>query len=407
MKRIFFLNRYFYPDHSATSQILSDLAFHLAASGRQVHVITSQQRYENPESRLPAKEIVNGVHVSRVSTTQFGRSVLLGRGVDYLSFYASAWRSLRDLVKRDDILVAMTDPPLVSVVAMRATKRRGVHLVNWLQDIYPEVAIQLGVPVLRGPIGRGLSYLRDKSLQAATANVVVGQRMRERISSRGICSDNVHVIHNWSDDEQISPVSNADNPLRREWGLDDKFVVGYSGNLGRAHEFETVLAAGERLRNDPRIVFVFIGGGHRMDELTRIVKMRGLDSTFRCIPYQDRALLKHSLCVPDVHWISLKPAVEGLIVPSKFYGIAAAGRPMIAIMAHDGEIARLVQQHECGLIIEPGQADALAAALTRLSTDAQLLAAMGARARTMLDVNFTRRQAIDRWRSVLDQVEQS
>jgi colanic acid biosynthesis glycosyl transferase WcaI len=407
MKRIFFLNRYFYPDHSATSQILSDLAFHLAASGRQVHVITSQQRYENPESRLPAKEIVNGVHVSRVSTTQFGRSVLLGRGVDYLSFYASAWRLLRDLVKRDDILVAMTDPPLVSVVAMRAAKRRGVHLVNWLQDIYPEVAVQLGVPVLRGPIARGLSYLRDKSLQAATANVVVGQRMRETISSRGIYSDNVHVIHNWSDDEQISPVSNADNPLRREWGLDDKFVVGYSGNLGRAHEFETVLAAGERLRNDPRIVFVFIGGGHRMDELARIVKTRGLDSTFRCIPYQDRALLKHSLCVPDVHWISLKPAVEGLIVPSKFYGIAAAGRPMIAITARDGEIARLVQQHKCGLIIEPGQADALAAALAQLSTDVQSLAAMGARARTMLDAHFTRRQALDRWRNALDQVEQS
>jgi glycosyltransferase involved in cell wall biosynthesis len=219
--------------------------------------------------------------------------------------------------------------------------------------------------------------------------------------------DNVHVIHNWSDDEQISPVSNADNPLRREWGLDDKFVVGYSGNLGRAHEFETVLGAGERLRNDPRIVFLFIGGGHRMDELARIVKARGLESTFRCIPYQDRTLLKHSLCVPDIHWISLNPAVEGLIVPSKFYGIAAAGRPIIAITARDGEIARLVQQHRCGLVIEPGQVDALAAALVRLSTDPSSLATMGTRARTMLDAHFTRRRAFDRWRNVLDRLEQS
>jgi glycosyltransferase involved in cell wall biosynthesis len=372
-----------------------------------VHVITSQQRYDDPQSRLPATEIVNGVHVSRVPTTQFGRAVLLGRGIDYFSFYASAWRVLRDLVKRDDILVAMTDPPLVSIVAMLATKRRGAHLVNWLQDVYPEVAVQLGISVLRGPIGSGLSYLRDKTLQTAAANVVVGQRMRERIASRGASTDNVHVIHNWSDDEQISSTRHADNPLRHKWGLDDKFVVGYSGNLGRAHEFETVLGAGERLRNDPRIVFLFIGGGHRMDELARIVKARGLESTFRCIPYQDRTLLKHSLCVPDIHWISLNPAVEGLIVPSKFYGIAAAGRPTIAIMASDGEIARLVQQHKCGLVIEPGQVDALAAALVRLSTDPSSLATMGTRARTMLDAHFTRRRAFDRWRNVLDRLEQS
>ena len=407
MKRLFFLNRYFYPDHSATSQLLSDLAFHLAASERQVHVITSQQLYDDPQSRLPATEIVNGVHVSRVPTTQFGRAALLGRGIDYFSFYASAWRVLRDLVKRDDILVAMTDPPLVSIVAMLATKRRGVHLVNWLQDIYPEVAVQLGISVLRGPIGSGLSYLRDKTLQTAAANVVVGQRMRERIASRGTSTDNVHVIHNWSDDEQISSTRHADNPLRHKWGLDDKFVVGYSGNLGRAHEFDTILAASELLRDNPHIVFVFIGGGRRMDELARIVQARGLGPTFRFIPYQDRTLLKHSLSIADIHWISLKPAVEGMIVPSKFYGIAAAGRPIIAITARDGEIARLVLEHQCGMVIEPGQADALAEAIARLATDSQSLATMGARARTMLDEHFTRRQAFDRWRGVLERVEQS
>ena len=406
MQRLFFLNRYFHPDHSATSQLLSDLAFHLAASGRQVHVITSQQRYDDPGSRLPAKEVVNGINVFRVPTTHFGRAVLLGRGFDYLSFYASAWRALRNLIKPGDILVAMTDPPLISIVAMQVAKHRGAHLVNWLQDVYPEVAVQLGISALRGPIGSGLSYLRDKTLRTAAANVVVGQRMRDRITSLGIGTDHVQVIHNWSDDEQIAPVSNADNPLRSEWGLDDKFVVGYSGNLGRAHEFDTVLAAGERLRHDPRIVFVFIGGGHRMDELAGIVKTRGLDATFRFIPYQDRMLLKHSLCVPDIHWISLKPAVEGMIVPSKFYGIAAAGRPTIAITARDGEIARLVLEHRCGLVIEPGQADALADAIARLSTDPQSLAAMGARARAMLDANFTRRQALERWRDLLDRVEQ-
>ncbi len=407
MQRLFFLNRYFYPDHSATSQILSDLAFPLAATGRQVRVITSLQRYDDPVARLPAHEIVNGVDVSRVATTQFGRSALADRGIDYLSFYASAWRALRNVLKRQDILVAMTDPPLVSIIAMNAAKRRGVHLINWLQDIYPEVAVELDIPLLNGPVGGGLSYLRDKSLRAATANVVVGRRMAERLALRGICPGKVEVIPNWSDDDQISPRPNADNPLRRKWGLDDKFVVGYSGNLGRAHEFDTVLAAGERLRQDPHIMFLFLGSGHRMDELARIVKTRGLDSTFRFLPYQDRALLKYSLCVPDVHWISLKPALEGLIVPSKFYGIAAAGRPILAITARDGEIARLVQEHNCGLVIEPGQADTLAAALAQLSTDAPSLAAMGLRARAMLDARFTRRHAFDQWSDVLDRIEGS
>jgi len=405
MKRLFFVNRYFHPDHSATSQLVSDLALNLAASGRQVCVITSQQLYDDAKFRLPATETIRGIHVVRVPTSQFGRAGLVGRAADYFSFYASAWRALRNLVKRGDVIVAMTDPPLVSIPAMQVATGRGAHLINWMQDVYPEVAFELGVPVIRGPIKGAFAYLRDKTLQMAAANVVVGQRMRDKITSLGAATDKIQVIHNWCDDEKITPVRNADNPLRRKWGLEDKFVVGYSGNLGRAHEFDTLLAASERLRHDPRIVFIFIGGGHRMDELERIVKSRRLDASFLLVPYQDRINLRHSLGVPDVHWISLKPAVEGMIVPSKFYGIAAAGRPTIAITARDGEIARLIEEHSCGLVIEPGQADALAEAITRLSNDPQSLAAMGQRARALLEAHFTRRQALDHWSDVLERVE--
>ena len=404
MGRLFFINRYFHPDHSATSQILSDLAFHLAGLGREVHIVTSQQRYEDPKSRLPPGEIVQGVHVHRVATTHFGRSALIGRAIDYFSFYMSAWRELNRLLAVDDIVVAKTDPPLVSIVAMLAAQRRGAHLVNWLQDIYPEVAANLGLSVFHGPLGGALSYVRDKTLKMAVANVVVGERMRERLVSRGIPANNIDVIHNWSDDEQISAIEPDNNPLRRQWQLDGKFVVGYSGNLGRAHEFDTVLEASELLRHDPRIVFAFIGGGQRVDELTRIVHARGLDHMFRFIPYQDRELLKYSLAVPNVHWISLKPAVEGMIVPSKFYGIAAAGRPIIAITSADGEIARLVREYECGLIVEPGQAKALAQAILTLSADPSSVTCMGARARAMLDERFTRRHAYQQWRDVLDRI---
>jgi glycosyltransferase involved in cell wall biosynthesis len=405
MKRLIFLNRFFYPDHSATSQILSGLAFHLAQAGHPVEVITSQQLYDDPEARLPAREVVKGIRIRRVATTQFGRSALLGRGIDYLSFYASMWRSLRDLVRPDDIIIAKTDPPLISILAMHVAKNRGAHLVNWLQDIYPEVAVQLGVPFLRGPINQGISYLRDRSLKAASANVAVGHRMAEQVLSRGTAPDRIHVIHNWSEDHEISPVRHRDNPLRREWGLDDKFVVGYSGNLGRAHEFNTILAASELLKDHPRIVFVCIGGGHGFGQLAQRVKERGLDQTFRFVPYQDRALLKYSLGVPDIHWISLRPELEGLVVPSKFYGIAAAGRPIIAITSKDGEIGRLVQQHSCGIVIEPGNAEALADALVCLSTNEEHVTEMGLRARAMLDAHFTRLQAFERWRMVLHNIE--
>src|SRR4029077_10319068 len=116
-------------------------------------------------------------------------------------------------------------------------------------------------------------------------------------------------------------------------------------------------------RDDPRIIFLFIGSGHNLDRLANLVKSRGLAARFRFIPYQERALLKHSLGVPDVHWLSLKPALEGLIVPSKFYGIAAAARPTIAITAADGEIANLVRTHHCGRVIEPGESEKLAATI--------------------------------------------
>jgi glycosyltransferase involved in cell wall biosynthesis len=405
MKRLIFLNRYFFPDHSASSQILSDLAFYLAKIGKDVHVITSQQRYDDQTVRLPEEEIIAGVNIHRIRTTRFGRSALVGRSIDYLSFYASMWQSLLALAGPNDILIAMTDPPLVSVVAMRAARLRGAQLVNWLQDIYPEVAIQLGVPFFKGPFNRGLRYLRDQSLNAASANVVVGHQMSEKILSRGISAGRVRVIPNWSDDDQIFPINQADNPLRRDWGFENKFVVGYSGNLGRAHEFDTILAASEQLRNRPHIIFLVVGGGHQLREFTQCVKQRDLSQSYRFMPYQDRATLNYLLGAPDVHWISLRPEVDGLIFPSKFYGIAAAGKPIIAITARESEIAQLVRQHACGIVIEPGNSDELAAAILQLSVDSEGRAAMGRRARAMLEAQFTRQHGFERWRAIFNSVE--
>lgn len=403
MNRVVFLNRFFFPDQSASSQMLTDLAFHMAKSEVDVHVITSQQLYDDHKARLPAEEVVNGVTVHRVPTTRFGRARLFGRMIDYASFYASMWRASRSVVTPKSIVVAKTDPPLISCLAMMAARRRGAYLVNWLQDIYPEVAIQLQVPFFKGPVGQLFRYLRDRSLNAAATNVVVGNRMRDTISSRGIAPERICVIHNWSDDDRIRPGLGSESRLRRNWGLQGKFVVGYSGNLGRAHEYQTVLDASKKLQNS-NVVFLFIGGGHYFDELARSVEALGLDQAFRFLPYQNRADLNDTLNVPDVHWISLRPEVDGYIVPSKFYGIAAAGKPIVAITSKDGEIARLVRENRCGVVIEPGDADELARTILKLANDRQQCIAMGQRARAMLDAQFTRNHGFKSWNRVFETV---
>jgi colanic acid biosynthesis glycosyl transferase WcaI len=312
------------------------------------------------------------------------------------------WRQLRKLARRGDVIVAKTDPPLLCIPAMRAAHQNGGLLVNWLQDVYPEVAIRLGVPFVKGHIGKGLAYMRDVSLRAAKANIVVGELMAETLRQRGIPEDRIHVIPNWCDDEDIHPSATGGSSLRRKWGLGNYFVVGYSGNLGRVHEFDTVLAAAERLRDNSNILFLFIGGGKKFAELARHVRQRKLDHIFRFMPYQDRAMLKYSLAVPDVHLVSLRPELEGLIVPSKFYGIAAAGRPLIALTAQEGEVGKLVHQHRCGLVVTPGDSEALVTAIRHLSRNDESLVAMGHRARRMLDINFSRQHAFSRWTSVLE-----
>lgn len=407
MRRLIFVNRFFFPDHSATSQILSDLAFHLAASGREVAVVTSAQIYDAPRTSLPEFETVNGVQIHRVPSSRFGRGSLIGRSLDYLTFYRSARRRLVGLARPGDLLVAKTDPPLLSLPVMAAARRRGAGLINWLQDLYPEIAVALDVPFVRGPfVAQQLARRRDRSLQAAEANVVVGELMAEKLAALGVAPARIHVIPNWCNDLELRPLARSENPLRQAWGLQDKFVFGYSGNLGRVHQFETVLAAAASLRDDGRFVFLMIGGGKRYQELRSAVERDGLASSFRFMPYQPRQALAQSLGVCDAHWISLNPKVEGLLVPSKFYGIAAAGRPIVTIGDPDGELGRMVTAQSCGFAVKPSDAGALIGILQRLADDPDAAAQMGARARDLLERRFSRAHALQRWGQLLNRLDQ-
>jgi glycosyltransferase involved in cell wall biosynthesis len=229
--------------------MLTDVTTALAARGARIEVITSRLRYEGGDERLAAEEMLNGVRVIRVATSGFGRGNLLGRAVDYLTFYAAAAWTLLRRTRRGDVIVAKTDPPMLSVLAAPVARIRGARLINWLQDIFPEVAQALGVG--RGGLAAfGISLLksaRDVSLRSANVNVVLGERMADRVASRSVPITRIRVIPNWADGRRIRQVQPQHNALRREWGLTDAFVVGYSGNLGRAHDIETFITAIEQL----------------------------------------------------------------------------------------------------------------------------------------------------------------
>lgn len=397
--KLIFVNRYFAPDLSATSQILSDLAFHLAAH-HDVHVVAGRQLYDDAGAHLPPVERMNGVTVHRVPSSRFGRGALGGRALDAASFHAAAGARLLRLAGRDDVIIAKTDPPLLCVTAAAAARMRGARLVNWIQDLFPEVAECLGVLSRQGPAGASMRRARDGALCQAAANVAIGRRMAHRLEAAGVCPDRIRVIANWSDEEAVRPLPAADNPLRREWGLQGRFVVGYCGNLGRAHDFQTLLGAAHRLRGQTDIVFLFIGGGHHAERLEAEFAAGRLGS-LQVRPYQPRIRLAEVLSVPDIHWMSLRPELEGLVVPSKFHGIAAAGRPVVMIGDPDGEIGAVVAQSGCGLALPQGDDLALATAIAELKDNPDRRQAMGRRGRRLAQTRFSRAAALRQWHDLV------
>jgi glycosyltransferase involved in cell wall biosynthesis len=400
-QRIVFVNRYYDPDQSATSQMLTDLARGLAAGGYETHVVCSRQLYDNAAMRLASTEMRSGVRVHRVATTRFGRRRLAGRAADYASFYFTCAFILLKLLRRGDVLVAKTDPPLLSILAAPIAKIKRASLINWQQDVFPEVACHLGANPLPRWLDRCLRRVRDASLNAAKMNVVIGARMREYLATRGIPEDKLCVIENWADGEMIKPKATTASALRARLDLADRFVVCYSGNLGRAHEFGTLLAAAQMLKEDSQIIFLFIGGGAKMDALKQAVAEHGLDS-FRFLSYQSRDTLSDSLAAADVHLVSLLPALEGLIVPSKLYGILAAGRPLIFIGDADGEIGRVIGRAKCGRVLNVGDAAGLRDALRNLETHPDRRVHMGALAGQLFSEEYGLHRALERWIAVIE-----
>jgi glycosyltransferase involved in cell wall biosynthesis len=382
------LNRSYWPDAEATGQLLTELCEDLAERF-DVTVIAGQPNH-NPEGadyRRVGWEERRGVRIRRVWNTRFPKSSLLGKAVNLLSYLGMAcWAAL--WVQRPDLVVVETDPPLLALLGRLLQLRHRARLVVYLQDLYPDLAVALG-KLREGLLVRVLRNLLRSVYRRADRVVVLSRDMRSLLVRWGLAAENIECLPNWVDTEQVRP-RERENSFRARYGLDHHFVVMYSGNMGRCQRLEDVIAAAERLMERRDVEFLLVGDGALRTALEEMVRALGLRNV-RFLPYQAKAGLAESLSAADLHLLPVDPRVMTCLMPSKLYGILAAGRPVLAVAPPDSELAEIVRTEAVGRVVTPGCASELAAAIVWSVEHRDELAAQGAAARRLALRSYDRR----------------
>ncbi|MDX1594932.1 MAG: glycosyltransferase family 4 protein [Gammaproteobacteria bacterium] len=399
--RFVFVNRYFHPDASASSQFLADLAFHLRAADHDVRVVTSNVRRDAPDETLPPSEKVLDVAVTRLAGGRMDREQLLVRSFDSAPFYRNVRQHLVEHLRKDDVLVVLSDPPLLSTVCQKVVRKQEARLVHWLLELQPEVALQAGARV-PGPVATLLRKVRDRSLQQADANVAVSETMARRLREAGVPDARIEVIGPWGLATIDRAGATAATALRTDWDLEGRFVVGYAGSLGPTHDSESLLSGIEKTAGSKNrdLAWLFVGGDAGINAMRESVPMRAIDM----VKFRD-ALPLHRLAevmaVPDVHLVCQLPEMEGLAFPGKLAGILAAGKPLIFIGDKEGEIGTMIDREGCGMAIQSGDAEGLAAAIAQMHAIPESRADMGRRARALYERRFAREPALAAWTGLL------
>jgi len=379
--KILLLNQFFHPDHSATAQLATDLAEDLSARGHQVTVLAARGRYLGG-GRLSARELHHGVEILRVRSTSLGKSSTARRLVDYLTFLcAAAWRVL--LLPKADVVVCLSTPPLVATIAAALRAVRRVPFVFWLQDVYPDLAIEFGVVRRDGAVAGASRAVAEWTLRRADRVVVLGEAMAARVAAHGVPGPRIRVVPNWADGRCLVPLDPTKNRFIRDHGLEGKRIVLYSGNMGRAHDLATLLGAARAMRARDDLVFLFIGDGDKRREVEAAAAAL---PAVRILPYMPREQLSESLSSGDVHVVSQSTGTLGLLEPSKLYGAMAVGRPVLFIGPAGGEAAVTVARERLGEVVAPGDVAGAVAALERLLGDDEA----GPRARAAFERAYDR-----------------
>lgn len=380
--------------------LATDLAEDLAAAGHEVHVLCSRLRYDQAGARLPARETHRGIQIHRLWSTNFGRVSTLGRLSDLISFQLSL-RVLGPWGCKPDAIFAMTDPPMLLNSALWIRRLRGGKLFHHVCDLYPEIAEALGALRPGSLAARWFAWRSRRALAHCEKVFVLGEAMAERLVRRGVPRRAILVTPPWADGLRLKPLPHAQNAWRREQGIaDETVVVMYSGNMGRGHDFETILHGAEELRGNSSVLFLFVGSGAQRDAIARHVRQRGLTNV-RLLPFQPLERLNESLNAGDIHLVSQDPRTVGLIVPSKFGGALAVGRPVMFIGDQRAEIARCIEQHGCGCVFNASDKAGFAEKICALATDIATRTSMGVCARTAFLAAYSRELVVARIRNIL------
>jgi len=393
--RLLVFNQYYWPGVEATAHLLTELCEALAED-YDVTVITGRLHAHELD---PDYESRGGVEIVRVHSASYDRTRLHHRAINYLTYVVRALRRGLFEVDRPDLVLCMTDPPMVGDVALAVARRFRAPLVVVSQDVFPEIAVELGR--LKNPVlVRLLDVLTRLYLRRADAVVAIGETMKRRLERKGVRPERVHVIPNWVDTTAVVPQERK-NSWARAQGFDDRFVVMHSGNIGHAQDLETLIRASTQLDDLRSLAVALVGFGARHADCVRLAGRLGADKVI-FLDYQPRELLPQSLSSADIHFVGLARGLSGYVVPSRLYGILAVSRPVIAAADEDSETAQLVRDVDCGIVIPPGEPGMLAETIRAAAAGAFDLEAMGRRGRAWVEQEADRVVAIARYKRLLD-----
>lgn len=359
--RFLLLNQFYPPDVAPTGQYLHDLACSLVRRGHQVKVLCSRRSY-NGTKTFPVHEELDGVEVVRLPATGFGRRGFLGKIADYGSYYGFLFGALMFGKEQPDVILSLTTPPYVGVLAKIAATWRGCRHAHWIMDLYPDVMFAHGMTRGKGLFARLLRSLTRWQFKGADRIFTLGPSMAERVST--YCDDRSTVswIALWSNSEPLSWPEDEPNPFRaaRGWAPDD-VVFFYSGNMGLGHRFNEFLEAAKQSGN-LKVRWAFAGDGKRRGEVEAFAKsnptasIQFLDS----VPYGQ---LRAHLCSANVHLASMDSAWQGMMVPSKLQGSFSVGRPVLYVGGRQCETALWIQESGGGWVVDENDVKGLLRAI--------------------------------------------
>jgi glycosyltransferase involved in cell wall biosynthesis len=357
--KILLLNQVFYPDVVSTAQHLSELAAALAEKGHEVTVVTGRRAYDDPEKLFPARETWRGVRILRIFSTRFGKQAKWRRAADFASFTMNCCARLA-LLPRHDVVVALTTPPLISFIGAWRAKLWRARFCYWVMDMNPDEAIAAGWLRADSFAGRILERMSRFSLRRADKIIALDRFMHDRITAKGTASEKIAVIPPWSHDVRFDAAGREQ--FRNTHGLQDRFVVMYSGNHSPVHRLDTLMQAADILKANLSISFCFIGGGSEFKRVQHWAAERKHTNVL-CLPYQPLAQLSASLSAADAHVVVMGDEFVGLVHPCKIYNILAVSAPVIYIgprPSHVTEILNRLGDEHPSIQVTHGEADILA-----------------------------------------------